>query len=602
MPGGDDDESGRPVQVPEPAKRPGSLSSAGMGLAASSSEGITELRLSGHLDSASSAGLERRLHDMVTAGATRVIVDLSDVSYVSSGGWGIFVGEVNALRNRGGDIVLTGMTSEVFDVYELLGFADVLRAFTTVAEARTFLSLPSDQRAAKALPVSRELDPDEVASAHGITIDGGATDAPREWQSLRVEATTVGERGEIAVLSLGGIIDTVSAEKLRSALDQVIAGGRLNVVVDMSQVEYVSSGGWGVFTERLREVRRGGGDIKLFGMDPDVYYVFTMLGFNIVLSSFDILGEAIEDFRRPAPAMGEEPDFSISEPETPVVPSPGRVGASVPGMDIVWEGGADGVRVAHLSGVIETTAVSLLSDEIARETAAAPRAIVFDLSGVEYISSSGWGQFARAHEAVGAVALAGMQPDLFDVYECLEFRSFIRAFATEAEAIGAVGGSAGAAPSAPLPPETRPSRRPDSRPTLPDDAAEVLDADAAPPAEGLDGLLDDAPVDPVPPSPADPKPTDWPASRRDTPERPAEPPIWGNRTWSGREAPSGDLDVDSAQADSRVDRDEKLRSIGWKGYGEKLRRHVRPTDDPDAADPHADAPDAAEDPDGDGDA
>ena len=52
------------------------------------------------------------------------------------------------------------------------------------------------------------------------------------------------------------------------------------IVVDMSRVEYVSSGGWGTFTERLRELRRAGGDIKLFGMDPDVYYVFTMLGFN----------------------------------------------------------------------------------------------------------------------------------------------------------------------------------------------------------------------------------------------------------------------------------------------------------------------------------
>ena len=78
--------------------------------------------------------------------ATRIVVDLADISYVSSGGWGIFVGEVKNLRERGGDIVLSGMTSEVYDVYELLGFADVLRAFKTIADARAFLSLPSEAR------------------------------------------------------------------------------------------------------------------------------------------------------------------------------------------------------------------------------------------------------------------------------------------------------------------------------------------------------------------------------------------------------------------------------------------------------------------------
>jgi anti-anti-sigma factor len=218
----------------------------GMGIAASSSQGITEIRLSGHLDSASSAGLERRLRELIAAGAVKIIVDLADVSYVSSGGWGIFVGEVRALRERGGDIVLTGMTPEVYDVYELLGFADVLRAFPTVGDARGFLNLPPEERSAQPL-TSPDLNPDEVAAAHGIRFDG-ADDAPREWQSLRVEATTVGADGEVAVLSLGGIIDTVSAEKLRASVDQIISAGRYKLVVDMSQVEYVSSGGWGVFT------------------------------------------------------------------------------------------------------------------------------------------------------------------------------------------------------------------------------------------------------------------------------------------------------------------------------------------------------------------
>jgi anti-anti-sigma factor len=559
----------------------------GMGIAASSSQGITEIRLSGHLDSASSAGLERRLRELIAAGAVKIIVDLAEVSYVSSGGWGIFVGEVRALRERGGDIVLTGMTPEVYDVYELLGFADVLRAFPTVGDARGFLNLPPEERSAQPL-TSPDLNPDEVAAAHGIRFDG-ADDAPREWQSLRVEATTVGADGEVAVLSLGGIIDTVSAEKLRASVDQIISAGRYKLVVDMSQVEYVSSGGWGVFTERLREVRRAGGDIKLFGMDPDVYYVFTMLGFNIVLSSFDILADAILDFERPAPATDGEAqdDPAIPAPsELRAQAPPGRVSSSVPGMDIVWETGPEGVRIAHLSGIIETTAVSLLSDEIAREVAVAPRGIVFDLSRVEYVSSSGWGQFAHAHQAVGAVALAGLSPDLFEVYECLEFRNFIDAFNSDAEAVASLAGGDYATPGVPQPP-------------LSGDG--TFEAMVDPPAEShLDGV-DDVLVpreDRTPP--AEPKAPEAEApvvkpARPDAapaPDEAEDEPVWGRRRMDSSSQPPSKLDVSSARADENRNRDQNLRSMGWNQYGEQLKKR--------AGQKGADTADDADSGDGDG--
>jgi len=522
-----------------------------MGVAASSSAGITEIRLNGHLDSASSAGLEKRLRDMIAAGATRILVDLSDVSYVSSGGWGIFVGEVHGLRSRGGDIVLSGMTPEVYDVYELLGFADVLRAFKSIAEAREYLSLPADQRPAP----GPGLSPDEVAVAHGLSVEPtDVDDTPREWQSLHVEATTVGEKGEIAVLSLDGIIDTVSAEKLRASVDQIISNGRNKIVVDMSQVEYVSSGGWGVFTERLREVRRAGGDVKLFGMDPDVYYVFTMLGFNIVLSSFDILVDAIEDFQRPAPAMEHDGVDIAPVPvaDTTDYEGRGRVEASVPGMDIVWEDGPGGIRIARLSGIIETTAVSLLADEIAREVVSAPEAIIFDLSRVEYVSSAGWGQFAHAYEGVGAVALVGLDPDLYEVYECLEFRAFIRAYATDAEAI--VGLAGGTTPPAPAP--GAPSAQ----------APEAVRRDTH--MDGIDDVLEGDTASRVPA----PDPFDGEAYPAPAPADPEEEPEWRHRSWDGVVKPPADLDVNASRPDERVDQDRKLRSMGWDSYGERLRK------------------------------
>ena len=523
-----DDDADAFLDVPAPSRE------GGLGVAVSSSDGITDVRVSGHLDSGSSGALEKKLHDLIAAGATRIVVDLTDISYVSSGGWGIFVGEVKSLRDRGGDIVLSGMTSEVYDVYELLGFADVLRAFKTITDARAFLALPPDARRAGGEEIKAAWAPRDA----GIRIEAAEGDSGREWQSLQVEATTVGDRGEIAVLSLRGIIDTVSAEKLRDSLDQVIKGGRVRVVTDMSQVEYVSSGGWGVFTERLRELRRAGGDIKLFGMDPDVYYVFTMLGFNIVLSSFDIMADAIEDFRAPRAdadaARSAEPGGVVGNESVRATEPAARIVSGTPGMDIVWESSREGVRVARISGVIETTAVSLLSDELSRELAAAPRAVLFDLSEVEYISSSGWGQFARAYEATRAVALFGMGPDLNEVYVCLEFQTFLKSYATEEEAIQAVLAT----------PVVRPAPPAQVAPASP----VLMEHEAS--SEAVDDVLGQ-----VLPGPARP-----PAPGRAPAAEPAE-------------APRGaDLDIASATPDRNVDRDDRLRTLGWEKYGQRLKR------------------------------
>jgi len=553
----DDAEAATRAAADDVLDLPSTAHESGAGVAVSSSEGITEMRLSGHLDSGSSGALEKKLHDLIVAGATRIVVDLTDISYVSSGGWGIFVGEVKGLRDRSGDIVLSGMTSEVYDVYELLGFADVLRAFKTIADARAFLALPPDARRTGGEEIKAAWTPRDS----GIRIDTVEGDLAHEWQSLQVEATTVGDRGEIAVLSLHGIIDTVSAEKLRASLDQVISAGRVRVVADMSQVEYVSSGGWGVFTERLRELRRAGGDIKLFGMDPDVYYVFTMLGFNIVLSSFDLLVDAIEDFRAPRPDMdmghGGFAGPSDAEPARAVEPV-ARVVAGAPGMDIVWESARDGVRVARISGIIETTAVSLLSDELTRELAARPRALLFDLSGVEYISSSGWGQFARAYEACHAAALFGMSPDLNEVYVCLEFQSFLKTYASEAEAIRAVLSGADAPPARPAAPPGRSAREPES----PD------------PHESSDSGVDEVLGASLPDTGTIPAPTSGRDAAAMRPAAAGTPPPWSAPApREAADAPrSADVDVASATPDAGVGKDDRLRTLGWAKYGERLKK------------------------------
>jgi anti-anti-sigma factor len=601
-----------------------------------SPDGITSVLINGHLDSVTSTALEQRLKQLVSDGNHKFVIDLSDVTYISSGGWGIFTGEVRGLREHGGDIVLVGMSPEVYDVYELLGFDDVLKAFTNPQEASEYFDLPPEERLAVVsrpavvdTPVRAESEDEDVEAVPGESY------VP-EWESLKIEATTVGPSGEMVVLSLRGIIDTVSAESLRAALAKIIQKDIFKIVVDMSLVEYVSSGGWGTFTERLREVRRNSGDIKLFGMDPDVYYVFTMLGFNIVLSSFDILTEAIEDFGRETHTAGRPTsplDTDNAEPDAvapgnravqPVdlEPDPGEA----PEIDLsqrdvrdvaVWEDAGNGVKIAHLSGFIEASAVDELATRMMQELTDEPVVVLFDLERVEYISSTGWGQFADCAETIqtwgGVVALYGLGPDLHDIYSCLEFQSFIKEYPDRLRAIeGAMTGTGSTAPAnEPTPPVA---------PADPAVETHTVEEFEDPGVESVDDILgDDGGVstggtdERSAAEPVDDQTHRWPgetpaeapdsAVKKDFVDEPVEdvhehpPAETGEPVRS--QAPLDEtpdrvpeatdpqfvdmsdhtdvVDVGSAVSDKNIEKDERLREIGWGKYGEKLKKKNQST-------------------------
>ena len=595
---------------------------------------VTILRIDGHLDSVSTASLEQKMDDVVGKGALKIVVDLSRVSYISSGGWGILVGEVKRLRERGGDVVLVGMMSEVFDVYELLGFADILKALVDVEAARGyFRKTPVERSAEKSRPAvaPAETEGGERPFADMVKSDGYQA----EWDSLRIEGGTVGEKGDVAVLSLAGIVDTVSAENLRQAIESVIKAGIHKIVVDMSLVEYVSSGGWGTFTERLREVRRKGGDIKVFGMDPDVYYVFTMLGFNIVLTSFDILTEAIEDFKR---AAGEKPSrhpasgrAAAPEPvaREPVAPGEGKAAAK-PARPVVSgdRGGAaerpaektgpvqpvrrqgewavwtesDGVLVGVVTGSIDAVAVERLDGEIAARLDSKPVFVLLDLGGVDYISSTGWGLIAKYHDEIrrwgGVMALCRMRPELYEIFGLLELESIIKAYVTQDDALKAFRGRGGETLAKRVEEMDRASAA--CKEAADAKAEALLGGNASRAGEQADhAAIDDILAERAPSAPprredtalvprsGESGPTavsrgglssTWKADDLDilddAEDRDGAPETetGGEEPAGASSAPSQRFDVDSAVEDGRLAGDKKIRDIGWERYGERLKQ------------------------------
>lgn len=96
---------------------------------------VSILKVSGYLDTTTAGELENALYGLVKKNLYRIVVDLSGVNYISSAGWGIFIGEIKDIRNNKGDLKLAGMTGDVREVYLLLEFHSILESYDTVDEA-----------------------------------------------------------------------------------------------------------------------------------------------------------------------------------------------------------------------------------------------------------------------------------------------------------------------------------------------------------------------------------------------------------------------------------------------------------------------------------
>jgi anti-sigma B factor antagonist len=97
--------------------------------------GVSILKVSGYLDTTTSSELETALLGLLKKDEKRIVIDLSGVNYISSAGWGIFIGEIKDIRHKGGDLKLAGMAGDVYEVFRLLEFDSILDAYDTTEDA-----------------------------------------------------------------------------------------------------------------------------------------------------------------------------------------------------------------------------------------------------------------------------------------------------------------------------------------------------------------------------------------------------------------------------------------------------------------------------------
>jgi anti-sigma B factor antagonist len=100
---------------------------------------VYTVRLIGELGMASVRTLVDVIDNVFAKGVSRIMLDLSDTTYIASSGIGIIIASTESARARGGDLILVGATSRVRHVFRLMGLDCLLRFADTPAQAMSWM-------------------------------------------------------------------------------------------------------------------------------------------------------------------------------------------------------------------------------------------------------------------------------------------------------------------------------------------------------------------------------------------------------------------------------------------------------------------------------
>ena len=89
----------------------------------------------GRLDQSLNPQVEQSLAELLDDGHQRFIVDLSEATYINSGGLRCLVTAWRRSRAQGGDLILFGLNNRLEEIFSLVGFDRVFQIYTSLDDA-----------------------------------------------------------------------------------------------------------------------------------------------------------------------------------------------------------------------------------------------------------------------------------------------------------------------------------------------------------------------------------------------------------------------------------------------------------------------------------
>lgn len=107
---------------------------------------------------------------------------------------------------------------------------------------------------------------------------------------------TIQEYKRVAVITVTGRVDSATASEFENEVNEVIEGGQHNLVLDLSQVDFLSSAGLRVLVTTRKTLQAAGGDIVLAQPSDRVVETLDTAGLDVLFERYDTREAAVAAF------------------------------------------------------------------------------------------------------------------------------------------------------------------------------------------------------------------------------------------------------------------------------------------------------------------
>ena len=105
-----------------------------MQIAEAKKNGVMVVSVDGRVDASNAPTLEQKLLGLIAAGEQHLVIDCTQLEYVSSAGLRVLLVAAKRLSSDG-KLGLAGLNNQIRDVFDIAGFSSIFQIYRTQEEA-----------------------------------------------------------------------------------------------------------------------------------------------------------------------------------------------------------------------------------------------------------------------------------------------------------------------------------------------------------------------------------------------------------------------------------------------------------------------------------
>ena len=94
----------------------------------------------------------------------------------------------------------------------------------------------------------------------------------------------------------GDVLDASTVAEFKAAMKEHLTE-KTNLLLDMSEQQFIDSSGCGALLSCLREITAGGGNLKLCGVQKSVRVIFELVRMHRIIDIYNTREEALESYK-----------------------------------------------------------------------------------------------------------------------------------------------------------------------------------------------------------------------------------------------------------------------------------------------------------------